>query len=349
MVRSTSLQITSDMLSRIAEIDEFKGAWMALGRLAPDRLGQLRTIATIESVGASTRIEGSALSDREVEVLLARAVGDSFATRDEQEVAGYAAVMDTIFANFDSIPITENYIKQLHAMLLTHSIKDTRHRGGYKKVPISIEAFDERGQSLGVVFETSSPFDTPRDMGELIAWYQDTTGASKLHPILTVGMFVVVFLAIHPFQDGNGRLSRILTSLLLLKAGYSYFPYASLESVIEQKKDAYYLALRRTQLTLKGDAPDWSPWLDFFLRVLHEQKRRLEAKVGREHLMRASLPDLAVRILDLAAQHGQISVGQVMLATGAPRGTVKKRLNDLVGQGQLKRTGQARSTRYTLA
>ncbi len=349
MVRSHSLQITADMLSRVAEIDEFKGAWTALGRLAPDRLVRLRTIATIESVGASTRIEGSALSDREVETLLARAPDGSFATRDEQEVAGYAAVMDTIFANFDSIPITENYVKQLHAMLLTYSIKDARHRGEYKKVPVSIEAFDEQGHSLGVVFDTSSPFDTPRDMAELIAWYHLTSDAKKLHPILTVGMFVVVFLAIHPFQDGNGRLSHILTSLLLLKSGYGYIPYASLESVIEQNKDTYYLALRRTQITLKNDAPDWSPWLDFFLRSLHEQKRRLEAKVGREHLMRASLPDLAVRILDLAAQHGQISVAQIILATGAPRGTVKKRLTDLVEQGQLKRTGQARSTRYVIA
>lgn len=348
MIRVESLAISPGMLNLIAEIDEFKGAWKALGRLAPARLRQLRKVATIESVGSSTRIEGAKFSDREVEELLSRVRTRSFATRDEQEVAGYADVMETVFASYESIPITENHIKQLHSMLLRYSVKDARHRGDYKKLPNSVEAFDEHGKSLGVVFETATPSETPRRMTELVEWFQETSKDKTLHPLIVIGVFVVVFLAVHPFQDGNGRLSRVLTTLLLLKAGYAYTPYSSLESIIEQNKEEYYLALRRTQGTLTQPRPDSSPWLDFFLRVLQQQKRRLEAKIERERLMRATIPELAVTILDLAAEHGQISVGDIMRVTGAPRGTVKKRVAELVEAGHLKRVGQGRGARYTL-
>lgn len=346
MIRTDSLVITPEMLSLIAEIDEFKGAWRALGRLAPERLQQLRKVATIESVGSSTRIEGAKLSDREVEALLGRVKAESFATRDEQEVAGYALVMDNVFASFEAIPITENHMKQLHSMLLRYSEKDERHRGEYKKLPNQIEAFDGTGRSLGVIFETTSPFDTPREMQELLAWYKLASAEKTLHPLIVAAAFIVVFLAIHPFQDGNGRLSRALTTLLLLKAGYVYVPYSSLESIVEQNKEGYYLALRRTQATLKRDTPDWSPWLTFFLHALGRQKRRLAEKVEREKIMRSSMPELSVRILELAADHGRVSVGEIMRATGAPRGTVKKRLTELTEAGHLRAVGKGRATHY---
>jgi Fic family protein len=117
MPNTTSLKISSELLSLIGELDEFKGAWRALGRLAPERLQQLRKVATIESVGSSTRIEGATLSDREVEALLSRLETFSFASREEEDVAGYAVTMETVFSSFETIPISENYIKQLHQML----------------------------------------------------------------------------------------------------------------------------------------------------------------------------------------------------------------------------------------
>jgi len=348
MLRPDQCVIHPDMLALIAEIDEFKGAWRALGRLAPERLRQLQKVATIESIGSSTRIEGSKLSDREVEDLLGRIRMQSFSTRDEQEVAGYADAMELVFASHESIPATENSIKQLHSMLLRYSDKDTRHRGEYKKFPNSVEAFDDRGRSLGVVFETATPFDTPRLMTQLVEWIHQVQNDKSLHPLIGIGAFIVVFLAIHPFQDGNGRLSRVLTTLLLLKAGYAYTPYSSLENVIEQSKDAYYLALRRTQGTLKDPSPDWTSWLIFFLRALQKQKAALEAKVERERLMRASMPELAATILDLAAEHGQVSIGDIMRTTAAPRGTIKKRVTDLVNAGHLKPVGRGRGTAYVL-
>src|SRR5579859_5275524 len=270
-----TLRITPEVLSLIAEIDEFKGAWRAIGRIAPERLSGLRRVATIESIGSSTRIEGARLSDREVEALLANIRIGSFTTRDEQEVAGYAEVMETIFGAYDAIPLTENHIRHLHRDLLVHSTKDERHRGSYKALPNHVEAFDENGKSLGVVFETATPFDTPRRMAELVEWVAGKEKDRSLHPLLVVAVFVVVFLEIHPFQDGNGRLSRILTTLLLLQAGYAYVPYSSLESVIEENKEVYYLALRQTQGTIRSQTPDWQTWIGYFLRALEQQKRRL--------------------------------------------------------------------------
>lgn len=349
MVGVGSVVITPEMLSLIAEIDEFKGAWRALGRLTPERLGRLRRVATIESTGSSTRIEGAKLTDLEVEALLSRAASRLLATRDEQEVVGYAEVMDLILSTHEAIPVSESHIKQLHSMLLRHVEKDARHRGEYKKIGNQIEAFDASGASLGVIPRTTSPFDTPREMRELVDWFTQEYEAGSLHPLIVTGVFVVVFLAIHPFQDGNGRLSRALTTLILLKYGYAFVPYASLERIIEQTKDGYYLALRRTQGTLRNDSPDWTPWLTYFVRSLREHKKRLETKIEKEHVMREALSELAVTILELAADHGEVSVSGIMRVTGAPRGTVKKRLTELLAAGQLKQVGVGRATRYVRA
>ena len=344
-----SLTITPEILSLIAELDEFKGAWRALGTLAPDRLSALRRVATIESIGSSTRIEGSKLSDREVERLLSNLEIKAFETRDEQEVAGYAEVMETVFASSDAIDVTENHIRQLHRDLLIHSAKDERHRGAYKTNANHVSAFDEAGQEIGVVFETATPFDTPRLMAELVEWTRTALEERSLHPLLVIAVFTVVFLEIHPFQDGNGRLSRILTTLLLLRCSYSYVPYSSLESVIEQTKEGYYLALRRTQGTIRTDAPAWQPWVVYFLGALQEQKNRLARKIEREQIMLDSLPDLSLEILELAKAHGNITIGQIVTATGKNRNTIKKYLKSLVAANRLTQHGTGKGTWYARA
>lgn len=344
-----TVRITPEILSMIAEIDEFKGAWRAIGRIAPERLSSLRRVATIESVGSSTRIEGARLTDREVEKLLANIRLGSFTTRDEQEVAGYAEVMETIFSAYEAISFTENHIRQLHRDLLAHSTKDERHRGAYKTLSNNVEAFNEQGESLGIVFETASPFDTPRRMEELIAWLDEQGREKRLHPLLVVAIFVVVFLEIHPFQDGNGRLSRILTTLLLLRAGYAYVPYSSLESIIEQSKESYYISLRRTQGTIRNTDPDWNPWIEFFLRALHRQKTRLEKKMERERIILADMPELSLTLLELAREHGRITVAEAVRITDASRHTIKDHLKALVDQGHLVLHGAGRGAWYGLS
>ncbi len=344
----TSLSITPEFLKIIAELDEFRGSWIALGRLAPERLTALRKVATIESVGSSTRIEGSKLSDAQVEGLLGRIDVARFETRDEQEVAGYADVMETVFLHARNIDLSINYILQLHRDLLKHSDKDERHRGRFKTMPNHVSAFDPEGNEVGVVFETATPFDTPRLMEELIEWTNEELESGYYHPLLVTGIFTVAFLEIHPFQDGNGRLSRILTVLLLLRSGYTYVPYASIESVIEVAKERYYIALRQTQRTIRSPRPDWQPFLQFFLETLLSHKQNLAAKLEGEHRLLKALPPLALQILDLAKAHGRLSNAQVVTLTGANRNTVKKHLAALVDAGQLVREGQGKGTRYGL-
>lgn len=345
----STLKITPQLLALIAELDEFKGAWRALGRLAPDRLSSLRRVATIESIGSSTRIEGAKLSDREVERLLSNIEIKAFESRDEQEVAGYAEVMEMVFERWDAIDFTENHIKQLHRDLLKYSEKDNRHRGEYKTLSNHVEAFGPEGQSLGVVFETATPFDTPRLTAELVTWAQNTLRKKELHPLLIIAVFIVVFLAIHPFQDGNGRLSRVLTTLLLLRSGYAYVPYSSLESVIERSKDAYYLALRRTQGKIRTDKPDWQPWATYFLNALKQQKDRLEKKIERERILIGDLPELSVQILELCRERGRVTIGEVSKITGISRNTIKDHVTALTDKGHLIRHGAGRGTWYALS
>jgi Fic family protein len=339
------LVLTPDLLRLVGEIDEFKGAWKALGTLAPDRLATLRRITTVESVGASTRLEGAKLSDREIDILLSNLDLGSFRSRDEQEVAGYAEATTLAFDSWRSIPLTENHIKQLHATLLRFSDRDEYHRGEYKKVANNVEAFDQHGRSVGVIFETASPFDTPRLMGELVAWTNDELSGSSHHQLLVIGVFVVRFLAIHPFQDGNGRLARVLTNLLLLRAGYSYIPYSSMERVIEENREQYYRSLRSAQGTLDRDESRLMDWLRFFLLCLVEQKSSLAEKIKREKLL-TSLSPLDERLLHLVREHGRLTLSDAEVLTKANRNTLKLHLKQLVHAGHLQLLGRGRSSWY---
>ena len=256
--------------------------------------------------------------------------------------------MEMIFHAFDDVHLTENHLKQLHRDLLRYSQKDERHRGEYKKLSNNVVAFDADGKMVGVVFETASPFDTPRRMTELVEWLKDARELRRLHPLLIVAVFTVTFLEIHPFQDGNGRLSRILTTLLLRQAGYAYVPYSSLESVIEHSKEGYHLALRQTQQSLHSEAPNWQPWLLFFMRALQQQKRSLAAKVEREKGALATLPELAVRILDYVRDHGRVTTRDMVREFGASPNTLKTTFGNLVKKGLLVRHGGGRSIWYGL-
>jgi Fic family protein len=343
------LKVTGNVLKLVGAIDEFKGAWKAIGRIAPERLSALRRVATIESAASSTRIEGAKLTDREVERLLSNLDIKAFATRDEQEVAGYAEAMETVFAHWDSIDLTENHIRQLHRDLLKYSTKDERHRGEYKSLRNDVAAFDTNGKSLGVVFETATPFDTPRLMADLVGWAAPALKNKDVHPLIVIAVFVVSLLAIHPFQDGNGRLSRVLTTLLLLRSGYTYVSYSSLESVIEQTKERYYIALRQTQASIQTPAPDWFPWLTYFFSALVEQKTRLEKKIERERILLGDLPALSFQILELCRERGRVTISEITKTTGANRSTIKDHVTALVAAGQLILHGAGRGAWYGFA
>lgn len=340
--------IPQEILKLIAEIDEFKGRWATTQVLAPDRLAALRQVATIESVGSSTRIEGVKLTNLEVEALLRGIKTYSFRSRDEQEVGGYAELMEMIFSSYKDIPLTENSIKQLHRVLLKYSTKDDRHRGEYKKFANSVEAFGPDGKSKGVAFHTATPFDTPNLMRDLVEWTNTQISQKELHPLLVVAVFVVVFLHIHPFQDGNGRLSRALTTLVLLQSGYNYVPYSSFERVIEENKEVYYLALRRGQADLEGSEPGGIvDWLTFFLRSMQRQKLALEVKM-RTELATMKIPSLSLQIIELIKSRGATSISEVVTALGANRNTIKVHLKNLVTDGHIAKEGLGRGIRYRM-
>ena len=274
-------QQSREAIQLVSELDEFKGRWRRLKEIQTEKLQTLRQVATIESAASSTRIEGVELSDAEVAAVLGGLKVDSFRSRDEEEVRGYGELHTLIYENWADMPLTENHLKQLHALLLRHVGKDERHRGEYKKVSNDVTATHEDGRTE-VVFQTATPFDTPRLMSELITQTNAALADPTLHPLFAVARFVVTFLAIHPFQDGNGRLSRALTTLLLLRSGYEYVPYASLERVIEENKVRYYAALREAQLPMRENPARFGTWLLFFLGSLTAQKKALDAKLGVE-------------------------------------------------------------------
>ncbi len=348
MIKINSLKITPEILSLIAEIDEFKGAWQALGLLEPERLLALKKVATIESIGSSTRIEGSDLSDQDVEKFLSNLKIRSLKTRSEQEVAGYAKLMEFIFQSWENIRINENHIKQLHRDLLCYSKKDAYHRGKYKTSSNKVIAFDKKGKQIGVIFKPATPFNTPRLMKELVVWIKETLETQSIHSLLAVAIFIVVFLQIHPFQDGNGRLSRILTTFLLLCSGYTYVPYSSLENIIEQNKKGYYLALRKTQKTIYAKNPNWQPWVVFFLRALQKQMKQLMKKIEYEKTILSDLPTLSVKILEYAKEHGRVTIGNMIKTTDISRNTLKEHFRALIKKRRLIKYGHGRGVWYRL-
>jgi len=348
MYNITNITITPEILKLIAAIDEFKGRWSVIETLTPEKLTFLRRIAMIESVGSSTRIADSKLSDAEVEKLLSGRRAKSFASHDEEEVAGYADAMDMIFEGYEAIASTEKHIKRLHGLLLKYSSKDRGQRAKYKKVTNHIGAFGPDGKSLDVVFETATPPETPEWMKDLVDWFNRSVEEESHHPLILIGIFIVTFLAIHPFKDGNGRLSRVLTTLLLLRAGYGYVPYSSMEGVIEQNKDSYYVALRQTQRTIRKKEQNWEAWLVFLLKTMAKQKDNLAAKLKEEQALRSSLPALSRQTLELAKKRGEVTIREIEESTGANRNTIKVHVKKLAEQQYLRKVGNGRGAHYTM-
>ena len=218
----------------------------------------------------------------------------------------------------------------------------------YKKSSNEVVAFDAKGKQIGIIFKPAIPFDTPRLMKELVVWFKEALESQSLHPLLAIAVFIVVFLQIHPFQDGNGRLSRILTTLFLLRSGYAYVPYSSLENIVEQNKENYYLALRKTQRTIHNKNPNWQPWILFFLRSLQKQMKRLIKKLEYEKTILSDLPSLSVKILEYARKQGRVTIGDMIKRTGVSRNTLKEHFRALTKKGHLTKHGHGRGVWYSL-
>lgn len=335
----------AEAMRLVGEIDEFKGHWWKLQEIRSEKLAELRQVTTIESAGSSTRIEGAELSNQEVAQVLQGLNMDSFRSRDESEVRGYGDLLQVIFDSHGVIDFTENYIKQLHRILLRYSTKDERHRGAYKTLENHVQARYPDGRTQ-VIFRTATPFDTPLRMQALVAVTREALDDASVHPLLVIARFIVEFLAIHPFQDGNGRLSRALTTLLLLKQGYDYVPYSSLERVVEENKAAYYAALKQSQEALRDDPSDFGGWLLFLLRTLQAQKRNLAAKLELERSL-SELTEIQRRILEIVDGHGRVTTPLLAASLGIPVRTLRHHLSGLTERRVLEAHGERKGRYYT--
>ena len=347
MLNVSSLRITPKIRSLIAELDEFKGAWATLRTLAPKRLPTLLRAATIESIGSSARIEGSNLTDREVEQLLSNLEKRTFDTQNAQEVGGYELSMALIFHSWEEFNLSEENIKKIHF----HLLRCDRYislRSQYKTTPNSMRIFVNEGMQSGTLTETATPSDTPRLMMEAVDWASKCMVSKQLHPLLVTAIFIIIFLRIYPFPDSNGQLSRILITLLLLRAGYAYVPYSSLERVFEQRFVDYHSALQRTLRTMSNSSPDWQPWVLFFLRALNQQMKRLARNVETEKIVVSSMPRHSVRIVEYAREHGRVTIGDFASSTGTSRNTLKPHFRHLVERKHLVMHGDGRGAWYAL-
>ena len=340
-------QVTPVILSDIARVDELKGRWIAGAQLNPIVLSRLKQSVLITSTGASTRIEGARLSDEDVEKLMRGLSVEKFADRDKQEVRGYFELLQNVFSSWETLSFSENTVKHFHRELLKYVEKDILHRGEYKKSENKVLMINATEESIGVLFNTTPVYLTPSAMQNLVEWTQKSLKEKTYHPLLIIGNFLVEFLNIHPFQDGNGRLSRILTNLLLLKAGYLYMPYISHEKLIEDNKPEYYLALRTSQKTFKTNHGSITAWLSFFLKIILKQSEIAVDLLSAQHIEKTlSKNQLAVwQYLKKVIESSPLMIAK---NAGVARPTVNQVLNKLLKLKLVKRIGLGRSTRYQI-
>jgi Fic family protein len=337
--------IPAEIVSKIAKIDELKGGWIAGAQLSPQILGRLKRSVLITSTGASTRIEGARLSDEDIEKVMRGINIQKFTDRDKQEIKGYYELLENIFNSWRGLKFSENSIKHFHKELLKYSDKDQGHFGNYKFGENKVVAYDQDGKEVGIIFNPTPPHLTPKEMMELVESTNFLLVEKKYHPLLVIANFLVEFLKIHPFQDGNGRMSRILTNLLLLQGGYLYMPYVSHEKFVEDNKTEYYLALRRSQKTFGSKKEDITPWLDFFFTILLKQSQLAIELLSKENIEKL-LSEKQLAVWKFFEQVEITGTGDVVVGTNIPRPTVKQALEVLLKLKKIERIGLGRGARY---
>lgn len=338
-------QIEPYIVALLAEIDGIRGEFKSGLRMTPQAVTSLRRSVLVTSAGASTRIEGGKLSDKEVEKIMRGLSVSKFADRDSQEVQGYLEVLQNVFESHSTLTFRESTIMSLHNQLLKYSSKDELHRGAYKKKENTVGIVGPDGKVAQIMFETTPAFLTAKEMQELVEWTTTAFEKHRFHDLLIIANFIIEFLKIHPFEDGNGRLSRVLTNLLLLRCRYQFVQYVSHEQIIERRKDEYYLALRKSQETFKTDQDTIVPWLNFFLSVVRGQALKALSYLKEEKIEDILSPK-QYEVWKQVSKVGETAPNEIVKATNIALGTVRQSLNRLVTLGKMKRIGRGRATRY---
>ncbi len=338
------IKISHEIILKVSQIDELKGQWNGSLVLNPKILYQLQKSVVITSSASSTRIEGAQMTDQEVERFLRGIKQKTPQNRDEAEVAGYADLLGRVFDNYSSLEITEGQILGFHKIMLSFSEKDKEHCGKYKNKNNTV-AIIEQGKIKKILFQPTLPYLVKKEMDDLLVWWQERQGNNDLHPLVMIANFIFEFLAIHPFVDGNGRLSRILINLLMLQKGYGFVPYVSLEEIFEERQSEYYLALRKTQKSHKTKNEDITPWLNFFLDVILVQtKKALNLLAGNEN--RKLLSEAQEKVYNLFVDGIELKVSEIQKEIKIPLPTVKQSMSKLVEYKLVEKNGQGPATRY---
>jgi Fic family protein len=337
--------LTSEIVSKLTQIDELKGLWRGGISINPQILNRLKKSVIITSTGASTRIEGVKMNDKQIERFLNALKSNPPENRDEEEVAGYANLLGRVFDNWQKIKLSESTILQFHEILLHYSRKDELHKGKYKRKENLVVAHNEQGEEI-VIFRPTEAWLTKKEMDDVLYWAEESFSEKEIHPVLIIANFVFEFLAIHPFSDGNGRLSRALTNLLLLKSGYEYIPYISLEEIIEERKEEYYFSLRQTQKHHKTESEDITAWLNFFLDALLLQAQKAKELMENDDPTK-QLSGRQAEVFVLFVDSIPLSVLDIKeKMPHIPEVTIKQSLARLVSLKLIERIGLGRSTRY---
>ena len=330
---------------KLIKIDRLKGQWISGAKLSPQVLGRLKKSVLITSTGASTRIEGSKMSDEDIERMIRGIYIQNFGNRDKQEVKGYYELLLNVFSSWKTIKFSESTIKHFHKELLKYVDKDKEHRGEYKRTENKVHIVNELGESVGILFDTTKAYLTPKEMQELAEWTIAALEKQSYEPLVIIGNFLIEFLNIHPFKDGNGRLSRILTNLLLLKSGYLFMPYISHEKLIEDNKPEYYISLRKSQKTLRTKKPDISYWLGFFLDIILEQSQKAVELLSEESIEKL-LSKKQLLVWEYLQSVKEATPLEITKGTKVKRPTVNQVLVKLLQLEKIERIGLGRATRY---
>lgn len=336
------LNIDWKLINLISEIDRFDANWTSIERKEGPGLRELKSIATVRSVGASNRIEGNKMSDEEVDVLLQKIDVTKLTDRDSQEVVGYFEVLDLISGSYENISLTESHIKSLHNSLMKYSAKDQWHKGNYKLHSNAVEATFPDGTQQIIFQTTEAGFATEDAIRQLFNWYHHET---EVHVLIKVASFVYEFLSIHPFQDGNGRLSRLISTLLLIKTGYKWIQYVSFEHEIENRKNEYYQVLRSCQAQRPNE--DITDWIQFFLSCLSNIQSQLMKKLDQT-VLETQLTPKEKLIFTIIQNRPNIQSGEIASKLAIPAPTVKRILSELVNKGLIEKQGSGRNVSYTI-
>lgn len=338
--------VFQQIMKQLSIVDSFKGNWESTELKHSKHLKELRKIATIESIGSSTRIEGATLTDTEVEKLLKSVKITKLTTREQQEVVGYYEALQVILDNYKDLDLSERYIHQLHGILLKHSGKDQSHKGQYKTLSNQVVANYPDGTQR-TIFRTTDPSMTSKEMEVLLGWANERFEKEDMHPVMITAAFVYEFLSIHPYQDGNGRLSRLLTTLLLMQQEYEFVQYVSFEHIIEERKEDYYRALMEGQKNRYKETEKIDKWILFFMDCLITLIKRLEAKYEVYSKLSKELNERQQAVLGFIKKQKKVKMSEVEEAFKShSRNTLKKDMVYLVNEGLLLKTGERKGTRY---